>query len=246
MKPIYQQTFTLTDDCVDRYGRLKPSMLLYFVQEVAGIHGASLGVDYQTLAKRNLFWAILRTKIQITRLPCRGQTIRLETWPLPPTRVSYPRSVIAYDASGKELFRGISLWVLMDQTSRQMVLPGKSGITISGLLQGSELTAPGSLSPRTMANWDQRTVRYTDLDINGHMNNTRYFEWIYDLLPSSFHADHVAKEFTICYLSEAREAEQLSMNWEIGEEDTLRVEGIRKQGEPQHRRVFAAEVRFDA
>jgi len=43
MEPFYKQTFTVTDLHVDRFGRLKPSVLLYFAQEVAGKHAAMLG-----------------------------------------------------------------------------------------------------------------------------------------------------------------------------------------------------------
>ena len=244
MEPIYTQTFHLNDTHVDCFGRLKPSVLLQYIQEVASVHGSALGADYETLARKNLFWAILRTRVQITRIPRSGETIRLETWPMPTTRVSYPRSVIGYDESGTEIFRAISLWGMMDRTSRAMVLPGKSGITVQGRLTGSELAAPGSLIPRPMENTDSRMVRFTDLDINGHMNNTRYFDWIYDLLPGTFHNDSDLKEFTICYLSEAREGQTLDMNWEV-REGTMQVEATRKNGSSgESHRVFAAKLQF--
>ena len=38
MDHFYQQNFTITDNCVDCFGRLKPSIILYYVQEVAGRH----------------------------------------------------------------------------------------------------------------------------------------------------------------------------------------------------------------
>jgi len=244
MEPIYTQEFTLSDAAVDRFGRLKPSTLLLYVQEVAGIHGAALGADYDTLAQKNLFWAILRTKVQVTRLPQRGETIRLETWPMPTTRVAYPRSVVAYDEGGQEIFRAISLWVLMDTRTRAMVLPGKSGITVSGNVRGNELAAPGSILPKVYENTCRRTVRFTDLDRNGHMNNTRYFDWIYDLLPSEFHANHTVRELTICYLAEAREGQSLDMNWEIGEDSVFHVESHRRETAGNEHRVFAANILF--
>ena len=245
MEPIYTQEFHINDAAVDRYGRLKPSMLLYYIQEVAGIHGSALGASYEALAEKNLFWAILRTKVQITRLPHSGETIRLETWPMPTTRVAYPRSVVAYDDSGAEVFRGISLWVLMDRTTRAMVLPGKSGVTVTGMLQGSELSVPGSLMPRAMANSQERTVRFTDLDVNGHMNNTRYCDWMNDLLPSDYHRDHTMKELTICYLSEAKEGQVLNMHYDTGEENQFQVEGTRRDPDGAEHRVFAAKVLFE-
>ena len=109
MQPIYQQEFQITDAFVDCHGRLKSSMILYFAQEVAGNHFALLSMDYDSLARRGLFWAITRTKVQITRMPRQGETIRVETWPMPTTRVAYPRSMVAYDESGNEVFRSISL-----------------------------------------------------------------------------------------------------------------------------------------
>ena len=246
MEPIYTQEFHLTDTHVDRYGRLKPSCLLQCIQEVASIHGSRMGADYDTLAKKNLFWAILRTRVQVSRLPHSGETVRLETWPMPTTRVAYPRSVIAYDESGAEVFRAITLWIMMDRTSRTMVLPAKSGFIFQGRLEGSELAAPGSLTPRPMEKDHSRTVCFTDLDVNGHMNNTRYFDWIYDLLPSSFHRENTVKEFTICYLSEAREGEVLDMNWEV-REGAMQVEATResKDSRKAHHRVFAAKLLFE-
>ena len=245
MELMYTQNFHILGSSVDRYGRLKSSMLLYYIQEVAGIHGSALGASYEALAARNLFWAILRTRVQITRLPRNGETIRLETWPLPTTRVAYPRSVVAYDANGEEIFRAISLWVLMDRTTRAMVLPGKSGITVAGTLQGNELALPTSLLPKTYENRCSRTVRFTDLDINGHMNNTRYFDWMFDVLPSSFHGNHTMKELTICYLAEAREGQTLDMNWEISEDKLFQMETRRTAEDGEEHRVFAAKILFE-
>ena len=244
MEPIYTQKFYINDAASDRFGRLKPSTLLYYIQEVAGVHGSAMGASYEALAEKNLFWAILRTRVQITRLPGKGETIRLETWPMPTTRVAYPRSVVAYDEKGEEIFRAISIWVLMDRTTRAMVLPSKSGLIFSGTVRGGELAVPGSLTPKTYENRCSRTVRFTDLDVNGHMNNTRYFDWMFDVLPSTFHAEHTLKELTICYLSEAREGQTLDMNWEIAEGNLFQMETHRKEEDGDHR-VFAARVLFD-
>ena len=247
MEPIYQQKFHLNDSYVDCFGRLKPATLLFLVQEVAGIHATSLGAGYDALAQKDLFWAILRTRVQITRMPCAGETIRVETWPMPTTRVAYPRSVVAYDETGNEVFRAISLWCLMDKTNRSMVLPGKSGVMVEGTLRGNELATPGSLSLKALASNTERKVLFSDLDRNGHMNNTRYMEWMSDLLPSMFHQDHVPAEFTICYHAEALEGEPLDIRYELTADNILQVDAWRKAEADTalHNRVFSAQVRYD-
>ena len=242
MEPIYTQEFEITDLHVDCFGRLLPSKILFLMQEIAGIHFSQLSMDYDTLAARGLFWAITRNKVQITRLPMRGETIRLETWPMPTTRVAFPRSVVAYDEEGKECFRSISLWVLMDLDTRNMILPGKSGISVVGTLRGTELAAPNSLVPKSLNASLSRSVCFTDLDRNGHMNNTRYLDWIDDLLPALYHRSHSAREFTVCYFSEVREGEALDLSWDFLPDGALQVDAHRAGSKD---RAISARILFE-
>ena len=246
MEPIHQEHFYIDHVHLDAHGRCKPSTLLYFAQEAAEQHCLVLAADWQTLQEKGLFWAVIRQKVQITRLPRLGETITVETWPMPTTRVAYPRSTVAYDADGNEVFRAISLWVLMDVNTRAMILPGKSGIAVQGTLRGNELAAPASLLPKCLEKQMLRTVRYCQLDRNGHMNNTYYLDWLMDLLPSSFHQNNPVHEFTICYLSEAREAEQIALHWDIHDELILTVDAHRVQTDDPGKKqtVFTAQMKF--
>ena len=243
MEPIFEREYTLTDLHCDRFGRLKPSALLFLVQEAAGGHCKLLQLDWDTLSKRGLFWAIIRHRLQITRLPSSGEVIRLQTWPMPTTRVAYPRSVVGYDSQGNELFRSISLWVLMDMQKRAMVLPAKSGVEVSGILRGNELPTPASLSPQLFSSLAQRRVCFTDLDLNGHMNNAKYLDWVSDLLPSQFHERHCIRDMTLGYLSEALEGDVLQLSWQTESDNTLCLEITRREDQTQHR-VFSARIDY--
>lgn len=244
MEPIYDQNFEIDEGMVDRFGRLKSSSLLTLVQEAAGHHSDLLRVDHKTLGSRDLFWAVSRHRVQVQRLPHLGEVLRVETWPMPTTRVAYPRSVVAYDEEGRECFRSVSLWVLMDRNTRNMILPGKSEIVVSGTLRGTELDIPHSLCPAKSRNLGNRTVCFTDLDRNGHMNNARCMDWISDLLPSIFHKNHPMKEFTICYLSEATEGEALELHWDFLQENIAQVDAYRHNDEEGHTRVFSVKIEF--
>lgn len=246
MEPIFRKTYTVSGSHVDRYGRLKPSALLFFVQEVTEKHCDQLALGSDTLALQNLFWAVVRHRVQIIHLPRIGETITVETWPMPTARTAFPRATAAYDDQGNEVFRVISLWVLVNKTSRSMVLPGKSGIELTGMLRGCELATPASIVPKAMENSVTRQVGYTELDRNGHMNNTRYMDWVDDLLPSAFHEQHSTKEFILCYLSEAKEGQEVCLDWQLTEDGCLQVNGHRESTSVPGRRerVFAAQVSF--
>ena len=85
---------------------------------------------------------------------------------------------------------------------------------------------------------------YTDLDINGHMNNTRYMDWVDDLIPSAFHRDHPLKEFTVCYLNEAKEGQKLTLNWNLGEGPVFQLDAHRDNPGGGQERVFSAQLIF--
>ena len=78
------------------------------------------------------------------------------------------------------------------------------------------------------------------------MNNTRYLDWIDDLLPSAFHQDHPVAEFTVCYLSEAREGDPMQLEWDTLEDGALLVEGKRLSAADGEKpsRIFAAKLSF--
>jgi len=246
MEPIYTKQYKITDTQVNCFDRLKNSHILAIMQEVAGEHGALLGVDKESLKQKDLFWALIRYHIEIERLPVMGETITVQTWPMPTTRTAYPRTTVAYDADGNVLFRGISLWVLVSFSTRAMLLPAKSGVQVEGYVRGDELSMPGSLLPKVLENCESRLVRFSDLDFNGHVNNCRYMEWVDDLLSAEFHGAHTPKELVICYHSEAREGEIVDISWSLEEGNILNVDSQRKEDKMSmgHSRVFSVQIRF--
>ncbi len=246
LESSFEKCYEIAPLYTDCFGNLKLSAALHFAQDVAGGHCKLLGLDWDTLAKKQMFWAVIRHRLQITRLPRVGERITLQTWPMPTTKVAFPRSTVAYDAQGKELFRSISLWVLMDSQTRGMILPAKSGVLVPGVMRGDELPVPRTLAPQELASSHTRTVCYTDLDENNHMNNTRYLDWVADLLPSQFYGQHRACEVLICYANEAREGQTLAMQWGMNPEGVLTVDAHRKTSEDSQNqeRVFSAQVAF--
>lgn len=244
MSKVYTTQYfvsTLHSDC---FGRCKPSALLRFAQDAAGEHCLQLGTDWDSMAKRRYFWAVIRQRMEITRLPRDGETVTVKTWPMPATRVAYPRATEGFDAEGNSLFKVISLWVIMDMDSRAMVLPGKSGVDVPGSSFGTELKAPGGLPAFEGSGERERTVSYSDLDVNGHMNNTRYLDWVCDLLPAAYHKDHPMKAVTICYMSEALEGQTLRLSY--GGDAIFKVDGSATQTDVSagHTRIFSAAAEF--
>lgn len=240
MNMIHRIEFPVTTNDVDCFCRLKAASILNMLQDAAGSQCAGLHLSWEELAEKGLFWAVIRQRLQILRSVGPGETVTVETWPGITTRVAYPRSSIGYDSRGNEIFRAISLWVLVDLKSRTMVLPGKSGVELTGICRGCELPSPGSIGMEKLENLEFRTVRFSELDRNGHMSNTRYLDWMADLLSGEFHREHRLADVTVNYLSEAREGEQILLTHRL-EDGTLHLQAAGPEGH----RVFAVRAQYE-
>ena len=93
---------------------------------------------------------------------------------------------------------------------------------------------------RDYPNVEKRTVRYSELDCNGHLSNTKYLNWMDDLLPSAFHRDNCLSRLHICYQNEALEGQEIALNWAL-EGNLLSLEGRRDQAP---HRVFALRAQY--
>lgn len=241
---VYTTQYTVTALHADCFGRCRPSNLLRLSQDAAEQQCHLLGTDRSAMEKKNYFWAIIRQRMEISRLPEIGETITLKTWPMPTTRVAYPRAAEGFDKDGHSLFKIISIWIIMDKTSRAMILPGKSGVAVEGTCFGTELKTPAGLSAGTYANHCQRQVTFFDLDQNLHMNNTRYVDWIFDLLPADLHREHPLKAITICYNNEALEGQTIDLTW--SNEEILQLDGsmTNTDVDGKQTRIFCAQLEF--
>ncbi len=244
MEKIHICEFTVMPENVSDRGELTLQGVLSCVQEASGQHSTALGYSWESLWEKGLFWAVLRHRVKIDRLPRLGEAFQVKTWPMP-TRSGYPRAVEACDKAGQKLFSAVSLWVLMDKNTRAMVLPGKSGVEVAGHLTGTELAMPKSIPALPAGEERVCTVEAGLTDKNGHMNNIRYLDWVLDALPPALREMPV-REFTLCYQAECRLGQQVICTGEVTPEGKFRVGGRREGTDVSgsHHRIFAAEVEF--
>lgn len=235
----YELKMAIKPENLDHHGRLKMSAILYFAQEVAGAHATALGTGWEELQKKGLFWAVIRTRVEITDQPA-GTEIILKTWPMPTSRTAYPRCVMAYDQNGTLLFKVLSLWVLMDVNTRAMVLPAKSGVEVIGTVEGGEPDMPKGLPVTEQAHTIMKTVEQCHLDRNGHMNNTRYMDWVTELIP-----EKLVTSMELCYFNEGRLQDQMELAYTVTEETlSLNIHRRRTDGAENKDRIFGALIRY--
>ena len=179
MKLIENRYQILSSDC-DRYGFWKINRILVLMQELAGEHSERLGCGFLETLKKNAVWVVTRNEFAVDSYPAIGQVVVGKSFPGRARRGIYPRYYLIEDEQGQPLVRGSSFWVLADADTRQMVdiaeihdaMPDTSEFPLP-------FHNPGAAEERKegqQRSFSWRPV-YTDIDRNGHVNNTRAADW---------------------------------------------------------------------
>ena len=211
MLKTYTQDFRIASYQTDVSARMKPSAVLELMQEMAGAHAEKLNVGRSRLLPMNLAWVLTRVEVRMDRYPLSGETITVETFPMPNRRVFFPRYFIFRDAAGRRIGCAGTLWVVLDITTRKMA---NAAEIAASLPDNSDLTAPFGM-PATVDEVEADacesacTPVYTDLDMNGHVNNTRYLDWCCNELGIDAMRSHVLSQFVVNYHQEILPGQQL-------------------------------------
>ena len=222
----------------DRCGRMKPSAMLDIFQDVATVQADSMGIGRDDMLAKGVFWAVIRTKLEVVKQPANYQIVTARTWPHTPSRFSFLRDFSMRDESGAMLVKATSEWVLMDAETRKFV-------SVTDVYRESpEFDAermfdrkPRKAPVFEKGNCPIATIvpSYTDIDVNGHVNNAMYADFIVNALgPDS---EGSLKTLQIDYRYEAKLGEPLSVHT-FAEGDRVLSKGVNERGDV----VFAGEI----
>lgn len=201
----YQMKMKIPFDMADMNGHIKlPDVILLSLQ-VSGMQSIELGVsDKSILEDYNLVWIITEYDIEVVRLPRFAEEITIETEALSYNRLFCYRRFTIYDESGQELIHMMATFVLMDRDSRkvhavepEIVAPYQSDFD-KKLIRGPKYD---SLNEPISKDYH---VRFYDLDMNGHVNNSKYLDWIFEVMGADFLTHYIPKKINLKYVKEVR------------------------------------------
>jgi medium-chain acyl-[acyl-carrier-protein] hydrolase len=104
---------------------------------------------------------------------------------------------------------------------------------------------PGKLAmPADLDHTDSRLARYSDLDVNKHVNNARYVDWLFDALPPRVASPVPFSRLNVQFTGEARGGEELDVRTEVHDATGTGYVSIVARSDDRH--VCDAVVGFSA
>lgn len=188
-----------------------PSVCNY-LQEAASLNAEALAFSKSNFAAAgaNVSWVLTRLKVRMARYPRWADGVHLVTWPRGGRRIVAYRDFILADAAGAEFGRATSEWMLIDLASRRPVpIPAivfEAANDVRPPVFGDE--------PFARLRWDCREVaaerrfraRRGDIDLNGHVNNVHYVEWVMEGVPDGQTA---CRDLEVAFKSETFAGEEV-------------------------------------
>uniref|UniRef100_A0A0D9WLP4 Acyl-[acyl-carrier-protein] hydrolase n=1 Tax=Leersia perrieri TaxID=77586 RepID=A0A0D9WLP4_9ORYZ len=183
--------------------------------KTAGLLGDGFGATPE-MSKRNLIWVVSKIQLLVERYPSWGDMVQVDTWVAAAGKNGMRRDWHVRDYnSGQTILRATSVWVMMNKNTRRLskmpdevraeigpYFNGHSAITEE---QGEKLPKPGSTFDGTDTKQFTRkglTPKWSDLDVNQHVNNVKYIGWILESAPISILEKHELASMTLDYRKE--------------------------------------------
>ena len=176
MQPIFEQNILIPPSACDYSGRLGYAGAFAVLMDLATEHAEHLGIGLAAMKAKNRFWVTVRTKIILYERPAVSEAVRLITWPEKPGAVRCNRSY-EIRRGDKLLIAGRTEWAVMN-TEANAIAPAADLFPADlDYVSGSSVSEPFVRIPARFDGTEpfaSYTVRSTDIDLGGHMNNAAY------------------------------------------------------------------------
>jgi acyl-ACP thioesterase len=203
---VFVATFPIRTDYVDWEKKLSIPGLFLFLQEIAWEHANMWGFGFQELKEKDQFWVLAKLKVQISQYPQWNDELHLHTWSKEPEVLTAYRDFIGYDQHDRLMFKATSAWhILSMATGRpQRVDELKGSFPVPENLHALTHKPEKLPAPENGTTSEPLKVVLSDIDINLHVNNTRYIQWVLDSFPHDFAQSHKIIEIEVNFLQQAK------------------------------------------
>lgn len=228
---------------VDFTGHLTMGVLGNHLLNCAGFHATDRGFGIATLNEENYTWVLSRLAIELNEMPYQYEDFSIQTWVENVYRLFTDRNFAILDKDGKKIGYARSVWAMINLNTRKpadlLALHGGSIVDYIAD-EPCPIDKPSRIKVTTQEVAATLTAKYSDIDINGHVNSIRYIEHILDLFPIELYQSKQIRRFEMAYVAESYYGDVLSFFQEEVDADEYHVEIKKNDTEV----VCRAKVKF--
>ncbi|MAO66173.1 MAG: acyl-[acyl-carrier-protein] thioesterase [Balneola sp.] len=217
----HAEQFKIRASEVDSKGKTTLPALCSLFQEVAGNHALQLNFDISQLHEQDLTWVLHRMDIKMDRFPEWRESITIETWPAAGDALRAYRNYRIMDEEGNQIGACLSYWMMINLKTRKPTRMPQEVLDLR--LSEIEHVFPvksDRLKPFEDGDVKKKfVVRKSDMDMNEHVNNARYVEWLMETYDDKA---YLIKNIDIVFMQESGTGDIITSEQKIEEHQNYR------------------------
>lgn len=218
---------------VDFTGRLTMGVLGNHLLNCAGFHATERGFGIAMLNESNYTWVLSRLAIELEEMPLQYESFSVQTWIENVYRLFTDRNFAILNKDGKPIGYARSIWAMISMDTRKPadLLSLHNGSIVDYICQKEcPIEKPGRIKVNQKELAGEVVTKYSDIDINGHVNSIRYIEHILDLFPLEIFREKRIRRFEMAYNAESYYGDTLAFYKEQVSENEYDIE-VKKNGQ---------------
>nr|WP_122011928.1 acyl-ACP thioesterase domain-containing protein [Maliibacterium massiliense] len=185
MEAIWKERMDVRMMDLDAQGNWKYSAFAAGVEAAAEHHDAYNGAGNIWMREQHqLAWVLINSHLEMRGTPRLHENLKITTWCRGAQGILVWREVLFFGEDDREIARSAASCALVRLPKMRPIPPKLWPVdypylpekTMFGPYDKEKLPAVAQDAPVVMT----RTARYCDLDLNNHVNNARYLDWITD------------------------------------------------------------------
>ncbi|KAJ1435156.1 HotDog domain superfamily [Sesbania bispinosa] len=194
---VFRQNFSIRSYEIGADRTASIETLMNHLQETALNHVKTAGIlgdgfgSTPEMFKKNLIWVVTRMQVVVDRYPTWGDVVQVDTWVSASGKNGMRRDWVVRDIkTGEILTKASSIWVMMNKLTRRLSkmpeeVKGEIGtffIKSDPIFEEDNRKLP-KLDDTADFIRTGLTPRWSDLDVNQHVNNVKYIGWVLEGSP---------------------------------------------------------------
>ncbi len=159
--------------------RIRLNNLVNLMLETSGEDSNKNGVAFEELLREGYTWVISKWKLEIERPIMQDEKISIKTWPSSFRKIYAFREYRVSDERGNIVAKATAVFVLVDLKDKKSALIPNEVVSRYNLINQKNFNKIERIvKSEKIFIIDEFKIRPTDIDINGHVNNSVYLDWI--------------------------------------------------------------------
>ncbi|GFP91609.1 palmitoyl-acyl carrier protein thioesterase chloroplastic [Phtheirospermum japonicum] len=223
---VFRQSFVIRSYEIGPDKTATLETLMNLLQETALNHVANSGVAgdgfgaTREMSIRKLIWVVTRIQVQIDKYSSWGDVVEVDTWVDAAGKNGMRRDWIIRDYNTQNIItRATSTWVTMNRETRRLSkIPDAVRNELLPFYLNRNAIAIENTDRENIAKLTDDTAgeiraglapRWSDMDVNQHVNNVKYIGWILESVPINVLEDYDITNMTLEYRRECHQSDVL-------------------------------------